>query len=251
MVVQGGILGGVAYQNDNLTAEITQLLTLAQERGLDVDLHVDENGDRHSQVLHRVGDIALKIGFTGQITCGHCCSLALQSPEQVAKTLAVVKQAAMAIVSLPMCNLYLQGRRRGQTPLWRGITDVHSIKEEAIPLIFASDNCRDPFFPFGDHDALEVLNQAIRIAQLDPPYGAWGATVTKTPAAIMGLGQQGYLGQNNPADFVIFSARYFSELFSRSQGDRLVIRHGQTIDATPPDYRELDDLLAIEQTIRP
>ena len=45
-------------------------------------------------------------------------------------------------------------------------------------------------------------------------------------------------------DFVVFSARSFSELLSRPQPDRRVVRRGAAVDATVPDYAELDDLAA-------
>ncbi|MBE9239895.1 cytosine deaminase [Synechocystis salina] len=243
MAEWGGILGGVAYACPQVEAQLTRLFTLAQARNLAIDLHVDENGDRRSRVLHQVAAIALKVGFTGQIVCGHCCSLDVQSPQQVQQTLNLVKQANIAIISLPLCNLYLQGRDQPQKPAWRGITKVHDIQAQGIPLVFASDNCRDPFFPFGDHDGLEVLNQSVRIGQLDPPYGRWCATVNRTPAQLMDLADQGCLAVDGPADFVIFPARYFSELFSRSQGDRLVIRRGKPTHHRPPEYQELDDLM--------
>ncbi len=52
------------------------------------------------------------------------------------------------------------------------------------------------------------------------------------------------------ANLLIFKARYFSELLSRPQWDRLVIRRGLSIDTTLPDYQELDDLvLGIEQIL--
>ena len=245
MAEQGAILGGVTYANPDLTTQLTRLFDLAQERQLDLDLHVDENGDRHSRVLHQVAALALKRGFTGKILCGHCCSLDQQSPGQVQETLTLVKQAGVVIVSLPMCNLYLQGRNQSQQPAWRGITRVHDIQAHGIPLAFASDNCRDPFFAYGDHDGLEVLTQSIRIGQLDRPYAQWCASVNKIPAQLMGLTDRG-IGLLKPgcsADFVIFNARYFSELFARTQGDRQILRQGRVIQAELPDYRELDDLI--------
>ncbi len=247
MADRGAILGGVAYPSEATTVELTRLFELARDRHLNVDLHVDETGDRRSRVLHQVADVALKLGFTGQIVCGHCCSLGMQSLPMVRETLNLARKLNLAIVSLPMCNLYLQNRHPLDQPAWRGITRVHEIQAAGIPLAFASDNCRDPFFAFGDHDGLEVLMQSVRIAHLDHPYGDWCASVNHTPAQIMGLADQGIgtLQTGKTADFIVFSARYFSELFSRPQGDRLVIRQGQPIDTTLPDYRELDDLLLI------
>ncbi|MGI9450148.1 MAG: cytosine deaminase, partial [Geminicoccaceae bacterium] len=45
-----------------------------------------------------------------------------------------------------------------------------------------------------------------------------------------------------PADLVLFKARNPSELLSRPQSDRIVLRGGVPIDQTLPDYQELDDL---------
>ena len=159
------------------------------------------------------------------------------------ETIKLIKQTNIAIVSLPMCNLYLQDRAFATTPHWRGVTRVKELHQHNIPVAFASDNCRDPFFGFGDHDMLEVLEQSVRIAHLDTPYANWIESVTTTPANIMGLNNVGKISPGNSADLIIFTARYFSELLSRSQHDRVVIRQGREINAQLPDYSELDDLV--------
>ena len=238
-----GILGGVAFQSSDLDAQLDAVFTLAQARNLDLDFHADENDDPDSICLQKIAQGAIRHQFQGNILCGHCCSLAVQSPEVVEKTMELVKQANIAIVSLPMCNLYLQDRQAATTPHWRGVTKVKELKQQGIPVAFASDNCRDPFFGFGDHDVVEVFEQAMRIAHLDTPYGDWITSVTKTPAQMMGLNNVGTVQEGLSADLIIFSARYFSELLSRSQHDRIVLRNGKQIDTTLPDYAELDDLI--------
>lgn len=246
----GGILGGVAYTNPDLQAQIDITFKLAQERGLNLDFHLDENGDSDSTCLAAIARTAIKEQFDGQIICGHCCSLAVQSPEIIQETLNLVKNAGIAIVSLPMCNLYLQDRQEEKTPFWRGTTKIKEMKKAGIPVAFASDNCRDPFYGFGDHDGLEVFTQAVRIAHLDTPYADWVNSVTLTPANLLGLPHLGRIKTGLEANLLIFKARYFSELLSRPQWDRLVIRRGLSIDTTLPDYQELDDLvLGIEQLL--
>jgi cytosine deaminase len=239
----GGILGGVGWENPDLETQLDRVFTLAQERNLDLDFHVDENGDPDSICLQKVAQAAIRHDFSNQITCGHCCSLAVQSADVVYQTIELVKQAKIAVVSLPMCNLYLQDRQLGKTPHWRGVTRVHELKQQGIPVAFASDNCRDPFFGFGDHDVLEVFEQAVKIAHLDAPYADWITSVTTTPAKIMNL-PVGKITPGNSADLIIFPARYFSELLARSQHNRIVIRQGKKIKPDLPDYRELDDLIA-------
>jgi cytosine/creatinine deaminase len=238
----GGVLGGVGWENPDLETQLDNIFTLAKERNLDLDFHADENGDRHSLCLQKIAQAAIKHNFSNQITCGHCCSLAVQPAEVVQQTIELVKQAGIAVVSLPMCNLYLQDRQPGITPHWRGVTRVHELQRQGVPVAFASDNCRDPFFGFGDHDVLEVFEQAVKIAHLDTPYGDWIASVTTTPARIMNL-PLGKIIPGNSANLIIFSARYFSELLARSQHNRIIIRKGKQINSDLPDYRELDDLI--------
>lgn len=240
----GGILGGVVYMNPDLDAQLDTVFTLAKEWSLNLDFHTDENDEPNSICLQKVADAVLRHEFTGKVICGHCCSLAVQTPEVVAKTLDLVKQAGIGIVSLPMCNLYLQDRQPNRTPRWRGVTLLQEIKQHGIPAAVASDNCRDPFYGFGDHDVLEVFTQAVRIAHLDMAYSDSPCAVTKTAADLMGLPNVGRIGVGLPADLILFKGRSFSELLSRPQHDRIVLRKGKPIDTTLPDYAELDDLVS-------
>ncbi|MGB3532289.1 MAG: cytosine deaminase [Microcoleaceae cyanobacterium] len=252
----GGVLGGVAYMNPEIDKQIDRVFTLAKDRQLNLDFHTDETGDRGSITLRKVAEAAIRHQFQGQILCGHCCSLAQQDPAEVQQTLKLVQQANIGIISLPLCNLYLQDRQytgvsREQhlsiplpiTPRWRGITLVHELAQHKIPVAIASDNCRDPFYGFGDHDVLEVFNQGVRIAHLDHNYGHWPQIVTQIPAHLMGLSTIGrfYIGQK--ADLILFKGRSFSELLSRSQFDRILIRKGKIVDRVLPDYRELDEVV--------
>ncbi len=264
MAEVGGILGGVTFMNPDLDAQLDRVFALAIERGLHLDFHSDESGNPNDISLRHIAQAALRHQFEGTIVCGHCCSLAVQSPDDVAHTIDLVKAANIGIVSLPLCNLYLQDRNQrasrqfrqtasvskqllqtGQMPRWRGVTLLHELKEAGIPVAIASDNCRDPFHGFGDHDALEVLNLSTRIGHLDAPYGDWCTAITSTPADMMNLPALGRIAVGHPADLIIFKARGYSELLSRPQGDRIVLRQGRAIDTTLPDYEELDDLVQV------
>jgi len=243
----GEILGGVAYPNPELEQQIDRIFILAKERGLDLDFHVDETKDPESRCLYSIALAAIRHQFTGKITCGHCCSLAVQSPEILNQTLKVVQEAGISIVSLPMCNMFLQDREPDRTPRWRGVTAIQELQGAGIPVAIASDNCRDPFYGFGDHDMLEVLSQGVHIAHLDNSYSKTAAMVTTTAATMMGFPKIGKIIRGTKADLVLFRGRRYSELLARSQHDRIVIRNGKPIDTTLPDYSVLDDLVLVEQ----
>ena len=151
--------------------------------------------------------------------------------------------AGVAVVSLPMCNMYLQDRQAAaRTPHWRGVTLLKELAAAGVPVALASDNIRDPFYAYGDLDPIEVFAQAVRIAQLDSPLGGWARAVTATPATVMGTAIGSALAHGRDADFILFRARSWSELLSRPRGARLVVRGGRPVTDVPPDYRELDTL---------
>lgn len=242
VAAHGGILGGVALPAPDLDQRLDRVFTLAAARGLDLDFHADESGDPAAQALAAIARAKQRHRFPGKVTVGHCCSLAVQDEATVDRTLDLVAEAGLAIVSLPMCNLYLQHRTPGSTPRWRGVTLLHEMRARGIAVAVASDNCRDPFYGYGDHDGLEVFTQAARIAHLDRPVGDWPCAVTRTPASVMGLTTAGRIAVGLPADLVLFEARRYSELLSRPQADRVVLRRGIPIDTALPSYRELDAL---------
>jgi len=236
----GGILGGVAFMNPDIKTQIDRAFALAKDRNLNLDFHADETADPSSICLQLIAQATQHHRYQDRVVCGHCCSLAMQPTEVAHATIKDVKQAKIGIVSLPLCNLYLQDRHPSQTPHWRGVTLLHELKQAGVAVAVSSDNCRDPFYGYGDHDALEVLSWSTKIAHLDRPYSDWCRTITSTPADLMGLPTVGRIGVGLPADLVLFKARRYSELFSRSQRDRTVLRQGQAIDTTLPDYAELD-----------
>jgi len=239
-----GVVGAVGYVSPEIDTLLDRMLALASAYGLDVDLHCDESGDVGARALAHLARAVRRRRFAGRVVCGHCCSLAVQAPEVVAETLDLVVEAGISVISLPMCNLYLQDRVPGRTPRWRGVTLLHELAARRVRVAVASDNCRDAFHGYGDHDMLEVFREAARIAHLDRPFGDWPRAVTATPAELMGLAGAGRIGPGLRADLVLFEGRAWSELLSRPQGNRVVLRNGRAIERRLPDYRELDDLVS-------
>ena len=243
----GGLLGGAAILQPDAASLIGRLFDLAEKYDLDIDLHTDETGDPAAHTLRLVAEATIARGYQGRVTCGHCCSLAAQDVTFAARTIELVAQADIAIVSLPVVNLYLQGRIAGGTPRLRGVTLLHELKSAGVRVAIASDNTRDPFHRYGDLDMLETLRESVRIAHLDTPLGDWPLAATRAPLSAMKRelsAHDGMIAAGGAADLILFNARDDTELFSRPQSDRVVLRQGRTIDTALPGYRELDIILA-------
>jgi len=238
----GGVLGCVTFMYPGIERLLDAVFAAAAKHGLDLDFHTDESQDPGQRTLALIADAVLRNRFEGRVVCGHCCSLACQPEDEAARTIERVAEARIAVVSLPMCNMYLQGRHAGRTPRSRGITMLHELAAAGVEVAVASDNTRDPFYAYGDLDMLEVFRETVRVGQLDHPFANWPRIVGAAPGRILQRPDRGILRAGTPADIVLFQARGWTELLSRPQSDRSILRHGRPIDTTLPDYRELDDL---------
>ncbi len=243
MVAQhgSGLLGAVTYMIPRLQEALDALFAVAERRGWDLDFHVDESADPAARSLELIADTALKRRFAGKILVGHCCSLARQDDGERERVIEKVARAKISVVSLPMCNMFLQDRHAGRTPRWRGVTALHELKAAGAQTMIASDNTRDSFYAYGDLDMLEVWREGVRILHLDYPFDVWAEAVSAAPARAMRVDPP-RLEVGARADLVLTQARDFTELFARPQADRVVVREGVAIDAAPPHHAELDIL---------
>ena len=74
---------------------------------------------------------------------------------------------------------------------------------------------------------LEVFREAARILHLDHPFGDWPAAVAAHAGRRSSAARSsGGIAAGAPADLVLFRARTWTELLSRPQSDRIVLRDG-------------------------
>ena len=239
----GGLIGGLTFlgeaPNAKTDAALDRIFAAARAHGLDLDFHVDESDSPQARSLGQIAEAALRHKFKGRVAAGHCCSLALADDNERATVIAKVAEAQIAVVSLPMCNMYLQDRHAGRTPRWRGVAPLHELAAAGVTVTVASDNTRDPFYAYGDLDMLEVFREATRILHFDHSDRPWLEAIAVTPGEVMRL-PHGRMAVGAPAGLVLTRARTMNELLSRPQSGRVVLCAGKQIDRTLPDYRELD-----------
>jgi len=246
----GGLMGGSVATYDRSKEAMLRVVEKAGELGIDLDLHTDETGNPDAHALLHLAEAVIETGFEGKVMAGHCCVLTVQDEHTVKTTIDKTVEAGIAIVSLPMCNIYLQDRENGngrvRTPLRRGVTLLNEFKAAGAEVAIASDNIRDPFYAYGDLDGVEVLREGARILHFDHPQDMawdWVRAIGSAPARHAGFTYKAVIEPGATADLVLFRARSWTELNARPQMDRIVLRSGRAIDTTLPDYRELDDLM--------
>jgi cytosine deaminase len=243
-------MGGFPQPNADLPRQLDNVMAAALELGIGLDLHVDESALVHAECLRATAEAVLRNQFPHPVACGHNCSLSVQAPERARDTIALVREAGIRIISLPLTNLHLQGRARGpapagtpfgppRTPQWRGLTLVHEFIEAGVTVACGGDNVRDAFIGWGDFDPVEVYVESVRLAHLDSRLAFSPSVVTTGPATIMGLPGFGLIAPGSPADMVVFAVRNLHSLLARPFSPRRLI-HGESFrEALLPDYDEM------------
>ena len=214
---------------------LRNIFVAAEEAGLDVDLHVDEELDPRAQGLAATARIVRELRFGGRVVCGHACALAVQPDDQALATLDAVAQTPITLISLPITNLLLQDATTDRTPRQRGLTLVNEARARGIPVLLASDNVQDPFCRVGSYDPVEALAAGVLAAQLNEPFDNWSDSLCRrdwlqrAPVATPSL-------TGAPADLVIFSDADAWGWPSRA-ARRVVLRGGIPLAPQPqPDF---------------
>jgi cytosine deaminase len=170
----------------------------------------------------------------------------VQDSDRARSTIDLVRAARIGIISLPLCNAYLQDRRTPaspfpRTPRWRGVTLIHDLLAAGVPVACAGDNVRDAFYAYGNYDMFEVYLESVRLAHLDSTLADSVRVVTSTAADLVGLPTHGRIAPGSPAHLVAFDAHSFCELLSRPATPRRCIDGELVHTPRVPDFSELGD----------
>ncbi len=205
------VVGGCPAIRPDPKAEVVAALELASRFGKPVDLHVDENENPASLSLETLADETINRGLQGEVTAGHCCSLAFMDQDTADRVMDKVAMARINIVTLPACNLNLQGRGMHPTP--RGLTRVKELLGRGVNVVIGSDNVQDPFHPVGNYDLLHAANIAAMAAHMTSHAELLETVqmVTNRPAQALGLENYG-LQEGAKADLIVLGA--YSKLAS-------------------------------------
>jgi cytosine/creatinine deaminase len=226
------VIGGCPHIAPDPHRETTRMLDLAERLGLPVDLHADEQTgvglpdsgldivDLAEQVLAR--------GLQQRVTASHCVRLGMLPPDRLARVLELAARAGIGIVTLPITNLYLQGRDATHA-VPRGIAAVRQILDAGIPLAAGADNLRDPFNPAGRADPFETTSLLMTAAHLRPVEAL--AAVTTGARTVLGLPPAG-TAPGAAADLVLVPDVDLGDVLAGAVDARVVVSGGRVVADT-------------------
>ncbi|MEV0551041.1 amidohydrolase family protein [Nocardia salmonicida] len=219
-------VGGHPHQTPDPSGNLQRLLAVALARGVGVDMHTDERLDPTMLTLEELAHTVR--GWTLPVTASHCVSLGMLDPETLARVVGSVEAAGIGIVTLPITNLYLQGRDHA-TATPRGITATRALLDAGVRLAAGADNVRDPYNPMGRSDAMETAMLLVTAAHLTPreayrAVSTGARDVIGLPVAGVEVGAQ--------ADLLAIRALNLEDAMACAPVDRVVLHHGRLVSVS-------------------
>ncbi len=230
------VVGGIPHFERTMEdgrRSVTDLCEIAAERGLRVDLHCDETDDPLSRHIEQLAYETQRLGLQGRVNGSHLTSMHSMDNYYVSKLLPLMAEAEVSAIPNPLINIVIQGRH-DTYPKRRGMTRVPEMLKAGIRVGFGQDCVRDPWYPLGTADMLDVAFMGLHVAQMTSPEDMARCfdMVTKESAAIMGL--EGYgLEKGCKASLVVLDAGDRIEAI-RLRAERLcVVAKGKVVAERP------------------
>ena len=219
------VIGGCPHLDDDPAGALRLLFELASEAGVPLDLHADENTRLDSSDLEHCADLKLSTGSTVAVAASHCVSLGVQPEDAQHRIADKVAAASISVITLPLTNLYLQGRDR-TTHVPRGLTPVSLLRAHGVNVAAGGDNMQDPFNPLGKGDPLETAGYVVLAGHVLTDDAIH--TVTTNARQAMGVAPVD-ISVGAPADFLLIRAHTLREALAMQSTERIVIRRGQRL----------------------
>lgn len=144
---------------------IHDIVRLALKYDKLIDVHCDETDDPMSRFVELLNALVLMEGYGERTTASHTCSFGSADNSYAYRMMDLFKKSRMNFIAPATENAYLQGRQ-DTYPKRRGLTRVKELLESGINVAFAQDSINDPWYPMGNGNMMNILDNGIHLAQI-------------------------------------------------------------------------------------
>ena len=222
---------------------IHKVVELAVKYDKLIDVHCDESDDPMSRFVELLTALSIVEGIGPKTTASHTCSLDNSYAFRMMKNF---KKAGLNFISCPTENIYLQGRQ-DTYPKRRGLTRVKELYENGINVCFAQDSIQDPWYPAGNGNLMNVLDNGIHIAQMMSFEEMDNCLdlITVNGAKTMNISDTYGIEAGKPANFIVVDARSEFEAVCERADVVASVRNGEYLfKKAPAAYEALSEFMA-------
>lgn len=199
------LVGGCPYTDPDPARHVGLIFDLAEKHGVDVDFHLDFDLDPTASNLPAVISETVARGYQERVAVGHMTKLSAMPPARLAQLIRDLKEAGIALVTLPATDLFLTGRDHDYC-IPRGVAPAHIFAQGGVTAAIATNNVLNLFTPYGDASLVRMANLYANVLQVsrDDELSTVFSMVSDSPARIL---QSAYgLKVGGPADIVVLDA---------------------------------------------
>ncbi len=206
-----------------------------------IDVHCDETDDVMSRFVELLNALVMSEGIGTRTAASHTCSFGSADNAYAFRMMGLFEKSGMNFISLPTENAYLQGRQDSY-PKRRGLTRVKEFFDSGINVCFGQDSINDPWYPVGNGNLMNILDNGIHLAQtmsfedLDRVLDL----ITHNGAKTLNVEDQYGIEEGKPANFLVLDADSPFEAV-RQRADVLAsIRNGEYLFKRPEPSFDID-----------
>lgn len=203
------VVGGIPHfeiSYEHGVESLKQIVDLALEFDVMIDIHCDENDDPNSRFFEVLNALVMKKNYGPKTTASHTTSFGAVEASYANKMMGLFRESKINFISCPTENAHLQGR--GDVyPKRRGLTRVKELLENGNNVAFAQDSIADYWYPLGNGNMMNILDNGIHLAHythIDEINKAL-ELITTNGANVMNIEDYG-IKQGNSANFIVLDA---------------------------------------------
>lgn len=186
---------------------IKEIVSLALKYDKLIDVHCDETDDPMARFVEVLNAEALIHDIGKRVTASHTCSFGSADNAYAFRMMGLFRKSKINFVALPTENAYLQARL-DTYPKRRGMTRVREFVDNDINVAFAQDSIVDLWYPAGNGNLMNILDNGIHMAQLmkEEDFEKDLDLVTTNGAKAMDLDDSYGLDIGKDANFIVLDA---------------------------------------------
>jgi cytosine/creatinine deaminase len=213
------VVGGIPWIEDSsehAQEHIDAMLDIAQEFDRPVAMLVDDSGDASLRTTEQLASTALERGFIDRVTCCHARALSAYPDDLFLRLVEVLRRAQISFVTDPHTGSLC--------------TRAMELDGLGLPVALGQDDIADAYYPFGQHNMLEVAFLAAHIlgenttGSMDRLFDM----ITTRAADVLRF-RSHRLEEGARANVVVLDGSDLREVFTRHRPPLFVITGGRLI----------------------